>query len=139
MFATKISFSSSGAGRVTFMAAAQILNDTSGLTTGLKISALMLISAFLSLLKPSAPYRPALQENTHRLTLSMSPDEVYMEKQAEEEEEKLQKKIQALSDTDRQEIYEKGNNNFTVWKLDPTKLEKLSVLNAFLSVEPHGI
>lgn len=67
----------------------------------------------------------------------MSPDEVYMEKQAEEEEEKLQKKIQALSDTDRQEIYEKGN--FTVGKLDPTKLEKLSVLNAFLSVEPHGI
>lgn len=62
-----------------------------------------------------------------------------MEKQAEEEEEKLQKKIQALSDTDRQEIYEKGNNNFTVGKLDPTKLEKLSVLNAFLSVEPHGI
>lgn len=104
----------------------------------------MLISAFLSLFKSSTPYQPALQENTHRLTLSMSPDEAYMEKQAKEEEEKLQKKIQALSDTDRQKIYEKGNNNFTGGKLDPMKLEKLSVLNrpslaAFLSVEPHKI
>lgn len=43
----------------------------------------------------------------------MSPDEAYIEKQAEAEEEKLQKKIQALSDGDRKEIYEKGNNNFT--------------------------
>lgn len=48
------------------------------------------------------------KENTHRLTLSMSPDEAYMEKQAKAEEEKLQKKIQALSDVDRNEIYEKG-------------------------------
>lgn len=48
------------------------------------------------------------KENTHRLTLSMSPDEAYMEKQATAEEEKLQKKIQALSDGDRKEIYEKG-------------------------------
>ncbi|XP_041805663.1 presequence protease, mitochondrial [Chelmon rostratus] len=48
------------------------------------------------------------KENTHRLTLSMSPDEAYIEKQAEAEEEKLQKKIQALSDGDRKEIYEKG-------------------------------
>uniref|UniRef100_A0A3Q3EU94 Peptidase M16C associated domain-containing protein n=1 Tax=Labrus bergylta TaxID=56723 RepID=A0A3Q3EU94_9LABR len=38
------------------------------------------------------------KENTHRLTLSMSPDEVYLEKQAKAEEEKLQKKIHALSD-----------------------------------------
>lgn len=59
------------------------------------------------------PRQPALQENTHRLTLSMSPDEAYMEKQAKAEEEKLQRKIQALSDGDRKEIYEKGNNNFT--------------------------
>lgn len=43
----------------------------------------------------------------------MSPDEAYLEKQAKAEEEKLQKKIQALSDSDRKEIYEKGNNNFT--------------------------
>lgn len=48
------------------------------------------------------------KENTHRLTLSMSPDDAYMEKQAKAEEEKLQKKIQALSDRDRKEIYEKG-------------------------------
>ncbi|CAB1423053.1 unnamed protein product [Pleuronectes platessa] len=48
------------------------------------------------------------KENTHRLTLSMSPDEAYLEKQAKAEEEKLQRKIQALSDSDRKEIYEKG-------------------------------
>uniref|UniRef100_A0A671YS55 Presequence protease, mitochondrial n=1 Tax=Sparus aurata TaxID=8175 RepID=A0A671YS55_SPAAU len=48
------------------------------------------------------------KENTHRLTLSMSPDESYLEKQAQAEEEKLQKKIQALSDGDRKEIYDKG-------------------------------
>ncbi|XP_040910591.1 presequence protease, mitochondrial isoform X2 [Toxotes jaculatrix] len=48
------------------------------------------------------------KENTHRLTLSMSPDEAYLEKQAEAEEEKLQEKIRALSDSDRKEIYEKG-------------------------------
>lgn len=38
----------------------------------------------------------------------MSPDEAYMDKQAKAEEEKLQNKIQALSDTDRKEIYGKG-------------------------------
>ncbi|XP_065809372.1 presequence protease, mitochondrial-like [Labrus bergylta] len=48
------------------------------------------------------------KENTHRLTLSMSPDEVYLEKQAQAEEEKLQKKIHALSDSDKKDIYEKG-------------------------------
>ncbi|XP_062260148.1 presequence protease, mitochondrial [Platichthys flesus] len=48
------------------------------------------------------------KENTHRLTLSMSPDEAYLEKQAKAEEEKLQRKIQALSDSDRKEIHEKG-------------------------------
>lgn len=41
----------------------------------------------------------------------MSPDEAYIEKQAKAEEEKLQKKIQALSDSDRKEIYEKGTDN----------------------------
>lgn len=48
------------------------------------------------------------KENTHRLTLSMSPDEAYLEKQAKAEEEKLQKKIGALSAGDRKEIYENG-------------------------------
>ncbi|KAF7651655.1 hypothetical protein LDENG_00107570 [Lucifuga dentata] len=48
------------------------------------------------------------KENTHRLTLSMSPDEAYLEKQAKAEEEKLHQKVQALSDSDRKEIYEKG-------------------------------
>lgn len=40
----------------------------------------------------------------------MSPDEAYLEKQAKAEEEKLQKKIRALSDGDRKEIYENGND-----------------------------
>uniref|UniRef100_A0AAQ5XFW1 Presequence protease, mitochondrial n=1 Tax=Amphiprion ocellaris TaxID=80972 RepID=A0AAQ5XFW1_AMPOC len=47
-------------------------------------------------------------ENTHRLTLSMSPEDDYLEKQAKAEEEKLHKKIEVLSDGDRKEIYEKG-------------------------------
>lgn len=51
---------------------------------------------------------PTLQENTHRLTLSMNPDEAYMEKQVKAEEDKLRRKVQALSDTDRKEIYQKG-------------------------------
>lgn len=48
------------------------------------------------------------KENTHRLTLSMSPEDTYREKQAKAEEEKLNKKIEALSDGDKKEIYEKG-------------------------------
>ncbi|XP_047446462.1 presequence protease, mitochondrial [Mugil cephalus] len=48
------------------------------------------------------------KENPHRLTLSMSPDVTYLEKQAKAEEEKLQEKIQVLSDDDRKQIYEKG-------------------------------
>lgn len=48
------------------------------------------------------------KENTHRLTLSMSPEDTYLEKQAKAEEEKLHKKIEVLSDGDRKEIYEKG-------------------------------
>lgn len=58
----------------------------------------------------SSTFSTLLQENTHRLTLSMSPDENYLEKQAKEEEEKLQKKIHVLSDADRTELYEKGND-----------------------------
>lgn len=41
----------------------------------------------------------------------MSPDEKYLEKQAKEEEEKLHRKIKALSDADRTDIYEKGNDD----------------------------
>lgn len=52
----------------------------------------------------------SLQDNTHRLTLSMRPDEAYTEKKAKEEEEKLRRKIQALSDSDREEIYVKGTS-----------------------------
>ena len=73
----------------------------------------MLICAFLFLSTSTIPCPLAPQDNTHKLTLSMSPDEAYREKQAKAEEEKLQKKIQALSDSDRTEIYEKGNNNVT--------------------------
>lgn len=65
----------------------------------------LLITSFvpLCLLRPST-----LQENTHRLTLSMNPEEAYMEKQVKAEEEKLGRKVQALTDADRKEIYEKG-------------------------------
>lgn len=42
----------------------------------------------------------------------MSPDEAYLQKQAEAEEKKLQEKIQALSDADKKEIYQKGNKKF---------------------------
>ncbi|XP_064201881.1 presequence protease, mitochondrial isoform X1 [Anguilla rostrata] len=52
--------------------------------------------------------RKYFKENTHRLTLSMSPDEGFYEKQAHAEREKLQQKIQDLSDSDRKDIYEKG-------------------------------
>uniref|UniRef100_A0A8C6UT94 Presequence protease, mitochondrial n=1 Tax=Neogobius melanostomus TaxID=47308 RepID=A0A8C6UT94_9GOBI len=48
------------------------------------------------------------KENPHRLTLSMSPDEQYVEKRARAEEEKLQRKVQALTEDDRRQIYEKG-------------------------------
>lgn len=48
------------------------------------------------------------QDNAHRLTLTMSPDERFLEKQAEAEEQKLQEKIQNLSDADHKDIYEKG-------------------------------
>uniref|UniRef100_A0A3P9ILL0 Presequence protease, mitochondrial n=1 Tax=Oryzias latipes TaxID=8090 RepID=A0A3P9ILL0_ORYLA len=48
------------------------------------------------------------KENTHRLTLSMSPDHDYTEKQATAEDQKLQLKVQALTDKDREKIYQKG-------------------------------
>uniref|UniRef100_H3CRB7 Presequence protease, mitochondrial n=1 Tax=Tetraodon nigroviridis TaxID=99883 RepID=H3CRB7_TETNG len=52
--------------------------------------------------------RHYFKENTHRLTLSMSPDEAYMEKQLKAEEEKLQRKLRCLSEADRKEIHGKG-------------------------------
>lgn len=39
----------------------------------------------------------------------MNPEEAYMEKQVKAEEEKLGRKVQALSDADRKEIYQKGS------------------------------
>ncbi|MBN3307376.1 PREP protein, partial [Amia calva] len=48
------------------------------------------------------------KDNTHRLTLSMSPDESYFEQQEKAEAEKLKQKVEALSDNDRKQIYEKG-------------------------------
>lgn len=57
---------------------------------------------------------PPLQENTHRLTLSMSPDEAYMEKQLKAEEEKLQRKLRCLSEADRKEIHGKGSKGVAV-------------------------
>lgn len=49
-----------------------------------------------------------IQDNTHRLTLSMSPDDSYLDKQASAEERILQEKISALSDGDKKDIYDKG-------------------------------
>uniref|UniRef100_A0A8C9TND9 Pitrilysin metalloproteinase 1 n=1 Tax=Scleropages formosus TaxID=113540 RepID=A0A8C9TND9_SCLFO len=48
------------------------------------------------------------KENIHRLTLSMSPDQFYFKKKAEEEEAKLQQKVAVLSKQDKKDIYEKG-------------------------------
>ncbi|XP_078089031.1 presequence protease, mitochondrial isoform X1 [Mustelus asterias] len=48
------------------------------------------------------------KENSHRLALSMSPDEGYLENQAKFEKEKLQEKINSLSLEERQEIHKKG-------------------------------
>lgn len=43
-----------------------------------------------------------------------------MEKQVKAEEEKLGRKVQALSHTDRKEIYEKGSKKFTKAPKRPT-------------------
>ncbi|XP_068604757.1 presequence protease, mitochondrial [Brachionichthys hirsutus] len=48
------------------------------------------------------------KENTHRLTLSMSPEDTYMDKETRAETEKLQAKVQALCEADRKDIYERG-------------------------------
>ncbi|CAK7320721.1 Presequence protease, mitochondrial [Vulpes lagopus] len=48
------------------------------------------------------------KNNPHKLTLSMTPDDKYPEKQAQMETEKLKQKVNSLSPKDKQQIYEKG-------------------------------
>uniref|UniRef100_A0A8C0BZM3 Pitrilysin metalloproteinase 1 n=1 Tax=Buteo japonicus TaxID=224669 RepID=A0A8C0BZM3_9AVES len=48
------------------------------------------------------------KDNPHRLTLSMSPEEDYHNKQAKMEAEKLEKKVNALSEEEKTQIFEKG-------------------------------
>ncbi|XP_074841113.1 presequence protease, mitochondrial isoform X2 [Carettochelys insculpta] len=48
------------------------------------------------------------KDNPHRLTLSMSPDESYYEKQAKLEAEKLKQKVSALSEEEKKQTYERG-------------------------------
>lgn len=76
---------------------------------------------------PSFLHPATLQENTHRLTLSMSADQAYMENQAKAEEEKLQRKVQGLSDADRKEIYGKGSNKTTELGLRVTSFTSTAV------------
>uniref|UniRef100_A0A8C2IP00 Pitrilysin metalloproteinase 1 n=1 Tax=Cyprinus carpio TaxID=7962 RepID=A0A8C2IP00_CYPCA len=71
------------------------------------------VSRFRQCLKENPRYlqdkvQHYFKDNTHRLTLTMSPDERFLEKQAEAEEQKLQEKIKNLSDADHKDIYEKG-------------------------------
>uniref|UniRef100_A0A672NXD7 Presequence protease, mitochondrial n=1 Tax=Sinocyclocheilus grahami TaxID=75366 RepID=A0A672NXD7_SINGR len=71
------------------------------------------VSRFRQCLKENPRYlqdkvQHYFKDNTHRLTLTMSPDERFLEKQAEAEEQKLQQKIQNLSHADHKDIYEKG-------------------------------
>ncbi|XP_030631404.1 presequence protease, mitochondrial isoform X2 [Chanos chanos] len=71
------------------------------------------VSRFRQCLKDNPRYlqdkvQHYFKDNTHRLTLSMSPDEKYLVRQAEEEQQKLQQKIQSLTDGDHRDIYEKG-------------------------------
>ncbi|XP_065483596.1 presequence protease, mitochondrial [Caloenas nicobarica] len=48
------------------------------------------------------------KDNPHRLTLSMSPEKDYHDKQAKLEAEKLEKKVNALSEEEKTQIFEKG-------------------------------
>ena len=52
------------------------------------------------------------KDNNHKLTLIMSPDEKYMEKQQKNEEEKLQKCIDSLTEEDKERIYQVGQELF---------------------------
>ena len=49
-----------------------------------------------------------LQDNPHRLTLTMVPEDEYLAKQEAEEKERLAKKVATLSDSDRQKIIARG-------------------------------
>lgn len=49
-----------------------------------------------------------LQNNQHKLTLSMTPDDKYSEKQMQMEAEKLKLKVSSLSPEDKQRLHEKG-------------------------------
>ncbi|XP_059827898.1 presequence protease, mitochondrial [Hypanus sabinus] len=48
------------------------------------------------------------KENPHQLALSMSPDEGYLENQAQAEKRTLEEKVISLSMEEKKEIYEKG-------------------------------
>ncbi|XP_053552597.1 presequence protease, mitochondrial, partial [Bombina bombina] len=48
------------------------------------------------------------QDNPHKMFLSMSPDELHYDKQAQMEDEKLNQIVQALTEEERKQIYEKG-------------------------------
>ena len=48
------------------------------------------------------------QDNNHKLTLTMSPDESYEDDKTKREEERLQKLVSQLSDSDKQSIYQTG-------------------------------
>uniref|UniRef100_A0A8C5SVS6 Presequence protease, mitochondrial n=1 Tax=Laticauda laticaudata TaxID=8630 RepID=A0A8C5SVS6_LATLA len=48
------------------------------------------------------------KDNPHRLTLSMSPDAAFHDKQAATEADKLKEKVEALSEEEKKQIYEKG-------------------------------
>jgi len=49
-----------------------------------------------------------VQENTHKLTVEMSPDERYEEKQQELEAAKLKSMVDRLTTADREEIFTQG-------------------------------
>lgn len=66
----------------------------------------------------------------------MNPDEAYMEKQLKAEEEKLGRKVQALSDADRKEIYEKGSKHFTGFSLICSFFSSLRLQRDQLVLEP---
>uniref|UniRef100_A0A6I8NDF6 Presequence protease, mitochondrial n=1 Tax=Ornithorhynchus anatinus TaxID=9258 RepID=A0A6I8NDF6_ORNAN len=48
------------------------------------------------------------KNNPHRLTLSMSPDETYYDKQTQMETDKLKQKVDSLSAPEKEYIFEKG-------------------------------
>ncbi|XP_068091898.1 presequence protease, mitochondrial isoform X2 [Hyperolius riggenbachi] len=71
------------------------------------------IEKFRQLLKENPGFlqekvKQYFQDNPHRMTLTMSPDDDYYNKQAQLESEKLNQKVKALSEEERKQIYEKG-------------------------------